>query len=448
LNVQEKLAIAKQLHALGCDVIEAGFPIASPGDFHAVKTIAEEVGPLTEGRKHGAMTICGLSRAAEKDIETCFKALEPAPKRRIHTFLATSDIHLEHKLKISRQQCVEQSAKAVAFAASLTPDVEFSPEDAGRSDPEFLVEVLNAVIEAGATTLNIPDTVGYNLPHEYAEMIEFLIANVTGAENVIFSTHCHNDLGVATANTLEAVRKGARQVEVTINGIGERAGNTALEEVAMAITTRPQWFPVYHDIDTKQLMRSSRMVSGYTGMMVQPNKAITGANAFAHEAGIHQDGVLKHQNTYEIMTPESVGLGEESNLVLGKHSGRAAFEARLTALGHTELTPEQIKSFTAKFKEIADEKKVRVCCAATRRTHFSSSPSSSSSHPSFLPRPLISRRCADGHGCRPRCSSYSRCGADPRERHVEAGERARDGGEQRARDGDREAAQPPRRQHC
>ena len=365
--MQEKLAIAKQLHSLGCDVIEAGFPIASPGDFHAVKTIAEEVGPLTEGRKHGAMTICGLSRAHEKDIETCFRALEPAPRRRIHTFLATSDIHLEHKLKISRAECITASAKAVAFAKSFTDDVEFSPEDAGRSDREFLVDVLGAVIEAGATTLNIPDTVGYCLPEEYAEMIEFLIKNVKGAENVVFSTHCHNDLGVATANTLEAVRRGARQAEVTINGIGERAGNTSLEEVVMAINTRPQWFPVYHDIDTKQIMRTSRMVSGYTGMMVQPNKAITGANAFAHEAGIHQDGVLKHQNTYEIMTPESVGLGEESNLVLGKHSGKAAFAARLIELGHTELTQEQVTSFTKKFKDIADEKKVRrsaVCMCA------------------------------------------------------------------------------------
>jgi 2-isopropylmalate synthase len=400
--VQEKLAIAKQLHSLGCDVIEAGFPIASPGDFHAVKTIAEEVGPLTEGRKHGAMTICGLSRAHEKDIETCFRALEPAPKRRIHTFLATSDIHLEHKLKISRAECITASAKAVAFAKSFTDDVEFSPEDAGRSDREFLVDVLGAVIEAGATTLNIPDTVGYCLPEEYAEMIEYLVKNVEGAENVVFSTHCHNDLGVATANTLEAVRRGARQAEVTINGIGERAGNTSLEEVVMAINTRPQWFPVYHDIDTRQIMRTSRMVSGYTGMMVQPNKAITGANAFAHEAGIHQDGVLKHQNTYEIMTPESVGLGEESNLVLGKHSGKvrcsflllaflilcthlffcllvflfyllqAAFAARLVELGHTELTQEQINNFTKKFKDIADEKKVRGAPASRVSPHASS----------------------------------------------------------------------------
>ena len=247
--------------------------------------------------------------------------------------LATSDIHLEYKLKISRDECIKRSVDAVRYAASLCEDVEFSPEDAGRSDWDFLCEILAEVIKAGAGTLNIPDTVGYTVPKEYGEMISYLVRNTEGAENVVWSTHCHNDLGLATANTLEGVAGGARQVEVTINGIGERAGNTSLEEVAMTLSTRPQHYNVYSDLDCTQITRVSRMVSSFTGMYVQPNKAIVGANAFAHEAGIHQDGVLKHAQTYEIMTPESVGLVGNNNLVLGKHSGKHAYRKRLQELG-------------------------------------------------------------------------------------------------------------------
>ena len=361
-NLTEKLQIARQLSRLGVDVCEAGFPIASPGDFEAVKTIARAIGPMTENRPAGEpMSICGLSRATEKDIDRCFNAVKYAPRHRIHTFLATSDIHLEHKLGISRPECVEQAARAVAHASALLRDtggdVEFSPEDAGRSDPAFLVDVLTAVIEAGATTLNIPDTVGFVTPSEYGDLFRTLIAETPGGSDVMWSTHCHDDLGLATANTLEAVRGGARQVEVTLNGIGERAGNTSLEEVVMALWTRPKEFPVYAEVDTTQIMRASRMVSAFTGMAVQPNKAIVGANAFSHEAGIHQDGVLKHQETYEIMSPESVGL-TASNLVLGKHSGRHAYAKRLAELGFDDLTADEIEGFTDRFKVLADEKKV------------------------------------------------------------------------------------------
>ncbi|MCA9946352.1 MAG: 2-isopropylmalate synthase, partial [Anaerolineales bacterium] len=292
LNVEEKIEIAKQLSRLGVDVCEAGFPIASLGDFEAVRRIAEEVGPLLEGRKSGQpMVIAGLSRANREDIQRAYDAVKAAPRHRIHTFLATSDIHLKHKLKIDREECIEQVITAVSFARSLCDDVEFSPEDAGRSDPDFLVQVLTEAIKAGATTLNIPDTVGYTTPEEYGKLIKYLIDNTPGSETVIWSTHCHNDLGMATANSLAGVQNGARQIEVTINGIGERAGNTSLEEVVMAMHTRPQVFDVETHIDTTQLMRTSHMVSTYTGMVVQANKAIVGANAFAHEAGIHQDGM-------------------------------------------------------------------------------------------------------------------------------------------------------------
>ncbi|HFE66428.1 MAG TPA: 2-isopropylmalate synthase, partial [Chloroflexi bacterium] len=302
LNVEEKLEIARQLSRLGVDICEAGFPIASPGDFDAVRRIAEEVGPLVEGRKSGQpMVIAGLARANREDIQRAYDAVKVAPRHRIHTFLATSDIHLKHKLRIDREECVDQVIKSVSFARSLCDDVEFSPEDAGRSDPDFLVQVLAEAIKAGATTLNIPDTVGYTTPEEYGRLIHYLIENTPGADTVVWSTHCHDDLGLATANTLAGVQAGARQVEVTINGIGERAGNTSLEEVAMAIATRPQTFNLRTNIDTTQITKVSRMVSAYTGMVVQPNKAIVGANAFAHEAGIHQDGMLKNQQTYEIM---------------------------------------------------------------------------------------------------------------------------------------------------
>ena len=358
LNVDEKLEIARQLSRLGVDICEAGFPIASPGDFDAVRRIAEEVGPLMDGRTSGQpMVIAGLARANKQDIQRAYDAVKVAPRHRIHTFLATSDIHLEHKLKIDREECIEQVIESVTFARSLCGDVEFSPEDAGRSDPDFLVQVLTEAIKAGATTLNIPDTVGYVAPEEYGRLINYLIENTPGSETVIWSTHCHNDLGLATANTLAGVKAGARQVEVTINGIGERAGNTSLEEVTMAIHTRPTFFNFTTNIDTTHITRTSRMVSAYTGMVVQPNKAIVGANAFAHEAGIHQDGMLKNQLTYEIMRPETVGL-HASTLVLGKHSGRHAFRVRLEDLGYDDLDKEELEQAFQRFKRLADKKKV------------------------------------------------------------------------------------------
>ena len=358
LNVEEKLEIARQLSRLGVDICEAGFPIASPGDFEAVRRIAQEVGPLLEGRKTGPpMVIAGLARANEKDIARAYEAVKVAPRHRIHTFLATSDIHLKHKLNIDREECVERVIRAVSYARSLCDDVEFSPEDAGRSDPEFLAVVLGEAIKAGATTLNIPDTVGYTTPEEFGWLIDYLVKNTPGAERVVWSVHCHDDLGLATANTLAGVNSGARQVEVTINGIGERAGNTSLEEVVMAIQTRPQVFNLRTHIDTAQITRTSRMVSAYTGMVVQPNKAIVGANAFAHEAGIHQDGMLKSHLTYEIMRPETVGLSA-SRLVLGKHSGRHAFRVRLQEMGYDNLTDDEINLAFERFKRLADKKKI------------------------------------------------------------------------------------------
>jgi 2-isopropylmalate synthase len=358
LNVEEKVEIARQLSRLGVDICEAGFPIASPGDFEAVNRIAREIGLLTEGRRTGQpMVIAGLARASRTDIQRAYDAVKDAPRHRIHTFLATSDIHLQHKLKIDREECIEQVIEAVGFARSLCDDVEFSPEDAGRSDPDFLVQVLGEAIKAGATTLNIPDTVGYTTPEEFGWLIKYLIDNTPGSDQVIWSTHCHNDLGLATANTLAGVMAGARQMEVTINGIGERAGNTSLEEVVMAIHTRPTMYHLETNIDTTQLTRSSRMVSAYTGLVVQPNKAIVGANAFAHEAGIHQDGMLKNQQTYEIMRPETVGLNA-SRLVLGKHSGRHAFRVRLEELGYDNLSAEDLNAAFKRFKGLADKKKV------------------------------------------------------------------------------------------
>jgi 2-isopropylmalate synthase len=359
LNIEEKLEIARQLSRLGVDICEAGFPIASPGDFEAVRRIAAEVGPLTEGRKDGQpMVIAGLARANQVDIDRAYEAVKVAPRHRIHTFLATSDIHLKHKLKIDREECVDQVIKAVSYARSLCSDVEFSPEDAGRSDPEFLTVVLGQAIRAGATTINIPDTVGYTTPEEFGWLIKYLIDHTPGSDKVIWSTHCHNDLGLATANTLAGVQNGARQVEVTINGIGERAGNTSLEEVIMAVHTRPQNFSVeVSHLDTTQIIRTSRMVSAFTGMPVQPNKAIVGANAFAHEAGIHQDGMLKHHTTYEIMRPETVGLSA-SALVLGKHSGRHAFRTRLKDMGYDDLDEEELNQAFNRFKRIADKKKL------------------------------------------------------------------------------------------
>ncbi|RKP38653.1 2-isopropylmalate synthase [Dimargaris cristalligena] len=357
LNADDKIQLARALSRLGVDVLEAGFPVASPGDFNAVQRIAREVGPLMEGRdKIGKpMVIAGLARAVEKDIRTAYDAVKDAPLKRIHIFLATSDIHLKFKLKISREQCVARAIEFVRLGRSLCEDIEFSPEDAGRSDPDFLCEVLAAVIEAGATTLNIPDTVGYNTPSEYGARIKYLIDNTAGSEKAIWSTHCHNDLGLATANTLAGITNGARQVEVTINGIGERAGNTALEEVVMNIHTHPNTYPVHHTINTVHFARVSQMVADLSGMPVQPNKAIVGKNAFLHESGIHQDGVLKNKETYEIIRPEDVGV-VTNNLVLGKHSGRNAFRSRLTDLGYTDIDQDLLQSAFDEFKRLADQK--------------------------------------------------------------------------------------------
>jgi 2-isopropylmalate synthase len=346
----EKLAVARQLALLRVDVIEAGFPAASPGDWDAVHAVAQEVGTA------GGPTICALARANERDIDRCHSAIEPATKRRIHTFLATSDVHLEHKLRMSRAQVAEVVAAMVTHARACCEEVEFSPEDAGRSDPIFLREIVGIAIECGATILNIPDTVGYTTPDEYAAMIAGIRAYVPGAEQVVLSTHCHDDLGLAVANSLAGVRAGARQVECTINGIGERAGNASLEEVVMALCARRQLFGVETRIDTRELMRTSRLVSACTGIAVPPNKAIVGGNAFAHEAGIHQDGVLKNPLTYEIMRGDTVGW-DGSTLVLGKHSGRHALRCRLEALGH-RCEDAALDQVFARFKEVADRKKV------------------------------------------------------------------------------------------
>jgi len=349
LTIQEKVEIAKQLARLKVDIIEAGFPISSPGDFEAVRRIAEEVG-TPDGP-----VIAGLARAVKIDIDRCWEAVKPAAKPRIHTFLATSDIHLKYKLRMTREQCLQQIHDMVSYARSLCDDVEFSPEDAGRTEPDFLYEALSVAVAAGATTINIPDTVGYTMPWEFGERIAQVFERVPGVENVVVSVHTHNDLGLATANALAGVLAGARQVECTINGIGERAGNCSLEEVVMAIHTRKDFFNLRTNIETTQIARTSRMVSTYTGLPVQPNKAIVGANAFAHEAGIHQDGMLKHHLTYEIMRPETVGI-PKSQLVLGKHSGRHAFRVRLQELGY-ELTDEEIDQAFERMKRLADKKK-------------------------------------------------------------------------------------------
>eukprot|EP00040_Diaphanoeca_grandis_P027500 m.156662 g.156662 ORF g.156662 m.156662 type:complete len:575 (-) comp31013_c0_seq1:57-1781(-) len=356
LNMDEKLIIASKLSQLGVDVCEAGFPIASDGDFAAVHAIASKVGNELGGRVSGEpMKICGLARAMQADIDRCMQAIEPALRHRIHVFLATSDIHLKHKLNITRAQCLTQIADMVRYANTLCDDIEFSPEDAGRTENAFLVEAYAVAIEAGATTLNMPDTVGYNTPEMYAEMVKYLIEHVPGSDKVIWSTHCHNDLGLATANTLAGITAGARQVEVTINGIGERAGNTSLEEVVMAMNVHKLGRT---NITTEHISETSKLVSHYTGVVVQPNKAIVGKNAFAHESGIHQDGVLKHQETYEIMKPETVGIKNHDNLVMGKLSGRNGFASRATQLGYKHLQDDQIKSAFKTFKTLCDNKKV------------------------------------------------------------------------------------------
>ena len=351
MTLAEKLDVAHQLTTLGVDVIEAGYPAASPGDADSVRAVAEEVGGP------GGPTICGLARATEHDVRTCAASVAPAARNRIHIFLATSDIHLQHKLRCSRDEVVTRGREAVTLAKSLVHEVEFSPEDAARTDPEYLLDVLAAVIECGATTLNIPDTVGFTTPWEYETTIRRVVELAAKHPGVIVSTHCHDDLGLAVANTLAGIRAGARQVEVTLNGIGERAGNASLEEVVMALHTRPELFAGAHTrIDTTQLTRASRLLQQCTGTYVAPNKAIVGANAFSHEAGIHQDGVLKHRATYEIMTPESVGA-DGSMLVLGKHSGRHALKSRLAELGH-ELDDDRFLEVFARFKELCDRKKV------------------------------------------------------------------------------------------
>jgi len=346
MTKDEKVRIAKSLERMNVDIIEAGFPIASVGDFESVQAVANAV---TDSR------ICGLARALDNDIDRAGEALKGANASRIHTFIATSPIHMEMKLRMSPDQVIENAVKAVKRARRYTDDVEFSPEDAGRSEPEFLYRILEAVIDAGATTLNIPDTVGYNLPHQFGQLIHNLRENIPNSDKAIFSVHCHNDLGLAVANSLSAVLNGARQVECTINGLGERAGNAAIEEVVMAVRTRQDMFSCDTNIDTTQILAASRLVSGITGFAVQPNKAIVGANAFAHESGIHQDGVLKNRETYEIMRAEDVGWNE-NRMVMGKHSGRNAFKDRLKQLGTEFETEAELNEVFRKFKALADKK--------------------------------------------------------------------------------------------
>ena len=346
MNQEEKLRIAKALERMRVDVIEAGFAIASPGDFASVKAIAETVKDCR---------ICSLARAADGDIDRAGEALKNANAPRIHTFIATSPIHMKHKLRMEPDQVVERAVSAIKRARNLVDDVEFSCEDAGRSELDFMCRIIEAAIDAGARTINIPDTVGYALPHQFGETISQLITRIPNSDKAVFSVHCHNDLGLAVANSVAAVLAGARQVECTINGLGERAGNASLEELVMAVTTRHDAFPVYTNIRTEEIVPNSRLVSTITGFPVQPNKAIVGVNAFAHEAGIHQDGVLKHRETYEIMSAEQVGWAA-NRMVLGKHSGRAAFADRLENLGIQFETKEALNTAFAKFKELADKK--------------------------------------------------------------------------------------------
>ncbi|OQX63435.1 MAG: 2-isopropylmalate synthase [Desulfococcus sp. 4484_241] len=346
MNVAEKLRIASRLEELGVDIIEAGFPAASKGDMEAVSQVAQHL---------KASSVAGLARTNKEDIDKAWAAVSGAVKPRIHVFIATSDIHMEHKLRMSREQVVESAVAGIKYAKKFTDDVEFSAEDASRSDRDFLCRIFEAAIEAGATTINIPDTVGYAIPEEFAELVKYVKKHTPNVHRAVISVHCHNDLGLATANTLAALSAGARQAEVTINGIGERAGNTSMEEVVMAIKTRSNCYPLTTGIDTTKIYPTSRLVSMLTGMIVQPNKAIVGANAFAHEAGIHQDGMLKNPMTYEIMRPETVGVSS-STLVLGKHSGRKALNDRLRDLGY-RLSPRELDTIFTKFKELADKKK-------------------------------------------------------------------------------------------
>jgi len=346
MTADEKVRIARALERMKVDVIEAGFPAASEGDFLAVQAVAEAV---------KESTICGLSRALDRDIDRAGEALKHAERSRIHTFIATSPIHMEMKLRMSPEQVIEYAVRAVKRARQFTDDVEFSAEDAGRSDEDFLCRILEAVIDAGATTLNIPDTVGYSIPAQFGSTIGNLMQRIPNADKAIFSVHCHNDLGLAVANSLSAVMQGARQVECTINGLGERAGNASLEEVVMAIKTRQDAFSCTTSLDTREILTCSKLVSSITGFPVQPNKAIVGANAFAHESGIHQDGVLKNRETYEIMRAEDVGWSA-NRMVLGKHSGRSAFKSRMTELGFEFNTESELNDAFFRFKKLADKK--------------------------------------------------------------------------------------------
>ena len=346
MTKEEKIRIARQLEKMGVDVIEAGFPAASNGDFESVKAVASNVKDSI---------VCGLARAIESDIQRAGEALRDANAARIHTFIATSPIHMKNKLRMSPEQVVAQAVKAIKWASAYTDNIEFSPEDAGRSEIDFLCEILEAVINAGAKTLNIPDTVGYTMPEQFGRLIRTLRERIPNSDKVIFSVHCHNDLGLAVANSLAAVSNGARQVECTINGLGERAGNAALEEVVMAVRTRQDYFLCDTRIDATHIVQASKLVSSITGFPVQPNKAIVGANAFAHESGIHQDGVLKHRETYEIMKAEDVGWNA-NKLLLGKHSGRNAFRTRLNELGIELESEEKLNTMFMRFKELADKK--------------------------------------------------------------------------------------------
>ncbi len=346
MNKDEKIRIATVLEKMKVDIIEAGFPIASVGDFESVKAVAEIIKDST---------VCGLARALEKDIDRVGEAIKPANSGRIHTFIATSDIHMQYKLRMKPNEVIEQAIHAVKYASKYTNNIEFSPEDAGRSRFEFLCEIIEKVIDAGANTINIPDTVGYNLPDQFGTLLKRLIENIPNSDKAIFSVHCHNDLGLAVANSLSAVQNGARQVECTINGLGERAGNASLEEIVMAVRTRKDMFTCDVSLDTTQIVPASRLVSTITGFPVQPNKAIVGANAFAHESGIHQDGILKARETYEIMRAEDVGWSH-NKLVLGKHSGRSAFKARLDELKISFASEKELNAAFYRFKELADKK--------------------------------------------------------------------------------------------
>jgi len=346
MTKDEKVRIAKILEKMRVDIIEAGFAIASQGDFEAVQAVAKAVKDST---------VCSLARALDKDIDRAGEAIKNTNSARIHTFIATSDIHMQMKLRMTPEEVVSQAVRSVKRATKFTNNIEFSPEDAGRSDIDFLCRIIEATIDAGATTINIPDTVGYNIPHQFGETMRELIERVPNSDKAIFSAHCHNDLGLAVSNSLSAVLNGARQIECTINGLGERAGNTSLEEVVMAVRTRQDVFGCDTNIDTKNILAASRLVSSITGFVVQPNKAIVGANAFAHEAGIHQDGILKHRETYEIMKAEDVGW-HANTLVMGKHSGRNAFKVRMSELGVEFDSDEELNNAFSRFKALADKK--------------------------------------------------------------------------------------------